>query len=115
MNQEQIKSTIRSVIAAIGGFVVALGWKNAETFINILTNEAVLGVIASVVAMGWGLIRHKQSNQVAAVAEIAKQPDSPVKGVITEDSPEGRKLALSIDGPVVASGTTDATRMAKPT
>lgn len=115
MNQEQVKSTIRSVLTAVGGFALALGWAKAQNIIDMLQNEAVLGFVASLAAMGWGLFRHKQSNQVAATVAIAAQPDSPVKGIITENTPEGRQLALSIDGPVAASGTANAADIAKTT
>ena len=55
-----------------------------------------------------------QSSQVKAVVELAKDPTSPVQGVITSATPEGKALAASISGPIVTAGSTAATELAKP-
>lgn len=49
----------------------------------------------------------------ADVTEIAKTPGTPLKGLITEDSPDGRAFAASIPGPVVSAGSIAAKAMAE--
>jgi hypothetical protein len=55
-----------------------------------------------------------QQNQIAAVVNMAKDPDSPVQGVITSATPEGKALAASIVGPIVTAGSSAATELSKP-
>lgn len=50
---------------------------------------------------------------VQAVVEMAKDPTSPVQGVITTATPEGKELAKSIPGPIVQAGSQAATDIAK--
>jgi hypothetical protein len=50
---------------------------------------------------------------VQAVVEMAKDPASPVQGVITTATPEGKELAKSIPGPIVSAGSSAATEIAK--
>jgi len=53
----------------------------------------------------WGLFRHTQANQVAAVNNM----DS-VAGVITKDTPEGKKLAKAVPASTVAPEGTAAAK-----
>jgi hypothetical protein len=55
-----------------------------------------------------------QSSQISAIVEMAKAADSPVQGIITSATPEGKALAASIPGPIVTAGSAAATQMAKP-
>lgn len=54
-----------------------------------------------------------QGSQIKAVVELAKDPNSPVQGIITSATPEGQALAASIQGPIVTAGTPGATNMSK--
>lgn len=63
----------------------------------------------------WQVWKSTQKGLVADVTEIAKQPDSPVKAVITENTPAGLALANSIPGPVIPAGTAQAEMVAKAT
>ena len=67
------------------------------------------GVMGVVLAFITG-----QSSQVKAVVEMAKAADSPVQGIITSATAEGRALAASIPGPIVAAGSVAATELSKP-
>ena len=55
-----------------------------------------------------------QSSQIKSVVEMAKDPKSPIQGVITAATPEGKSLAASIPGPIVAAGSAAAADMSKP-
>mgnify|MGYP001577391546 CR=1 FL=1 len=65
------------------------------------------------VLSGIGAILTGQGQQVQAVVDMAKDDKSPVQGLITTDTPEGKALAASIPGPIVAAGTVAATEMSK--
>lgn len=52
--------------------------------------------------------------QIKSVVEMAKDPASPVQGIVTSATPEGKALAASIPGPIVSAGTLAATELAKP-
>lgn len=115
MNQEQVKSLVRWLVSFAGGFIVAKGWIKAEQLTALLSNEAVMGGLGAGAVLIWGMFTHTQANAVAVVGTIAEDPKSPVKGVVTTNTAEGRALAR--DNPsdtVVAAGTPEATAIAKP-
>ncbi len=68
--------------------------------------SAILGIILTTTTTQTGAIK--------AVVEMAKDPKSPVQGIITSATFEGKALAASIPGPIVAAGSTAATEMSKP-
>lgn len=118
MNNEQAKSSVRWFVTTFGGvlagyFAAWSGWFSAEQVVGALNSPLFLSVASSLVMLVWGLFSHTQTNVVAVVTEIAKDPESAVKGVITTNSVEGAVLAKSIDGPVVSAGTSAATELAK--
>ena len=55
-----------------------------------------------------------QASQIKAVVDMAKDPNSPVQGIVTSATPEGKALAASIIGPIVTAGTVQATELSKP-
>jgi len=54
-----------------------------------------------------------QQSQIKAVVDLAKDDKSPLQGVITSNTPEGRALAASIPGPIVTAGGAQAIELAK--
>ena len=68
--------------------------------------SGIMGVILAFITGG--------SSQIKAVVEMAKDTHSPVQGIITSATPEGKALAASIPGPIVTAGTPAATDIAKP-
>jgi hypothetical protein len=115
MNAEQVKSAVRWLVSFVGGFIVAKGWVKADQLTALLSNEAVMGALAGGAVLVWGMFTHTQSNAVAVVATIAEDPTSPVKGVVTTNTAEGRALARDTPSDtVVAAGTPEATAIAKP-
>jgi hypothetical protein len=50
---------------------------------------------------------------VQTVVDFAKNPTSPVQGIITTATPEGKALAASIPGPIVTAGSDAAVDIAK--
>jgi hypothetical protein len=109
MNPEQLKSGVRWVIATFGPFLIAHGYATSGTL------ELAGGVLVSLAPLIWGLFTHTESNAVAVVDTIAKQPDAPVKAVILEPTEAGKALAESIPGnTTVVAGTAAATTAARP-
>src|ERR1700754_5185942 len=92
MNQEQVKSAVRWLIASFGPVIIQHGYASAGTL------EIAGGVIVSLAPLIWGMLTHTQQNAVAVVDTIAKQPDSPVKAVVTEATEAGREMANALPG-----------------
>lgn len=92
MNPEQTKSAVRWFITTFGASIVNHGWASASTL------ETLGGIIVAAAPFIWSMITHTEANAVAVVDTIAKQPDSPVKMVVTEPTPAGHDLAASIPG-----------------
>ena len=55
-----------------------------------------------------------QGSQIKSVVAMAQDPSSPVQGIITTATPEGKALAASISGPIVTAGSDKATELSKP-
>lgn len=117
MNPEMMKSAIRSVLIGaaclMAGWLMSKGWITEAQWTALATGP-VGGLLATAVSgMIWGMINKTEANAVAVVDAIAKQPDSPVKGVIMEPTAEGRDLAASIPGTTaVVAGTREASTIA---
>lgn len=115
MNTEQVKSAIRSLITTFGGVIAgwfaAKGWFTIDQVTSVLNSPTTLSILASVAAGIWGLVTHTQTNAVAVVDAIAKQPGSPVKAVVTENTAAGNDLANAMPGntTVVAGSQAAAT------
>jgi hypothetical protein len=108
MNTEQLKSGVRWVIATFGPFLIAHGYASSGTL------ELAGGVLVSLAPLIWAMFVHTETNAVAVVDTIAKQPDSPVKAVVTEPTVAGRELAEALPGnTTVVAGTQAAATLAK--
>lgn len=119
MNQEQVKSAIRSLITTFGGVIAgwfaAKGWFTIDQVTTVLNSPTTISILASIAAAVWGLFAHTQKNSVAVVDNIAKQPNSPVKAVVTEATPEGRDLAAALPGnTTVVAGSSAAESVVTP-
>lgn len=70
---------------------------------------ASIMAVVTVIAQVW---KSSDKNLAIDLKERAKDPESPLKGVITKDTPEGHEMARTIPGPVVAAGTRQAAEVA---
>lgn len=108
MNQEQAKSAVRWMIATFGPVITSHGYASSSTL------EMIGGALVSLLPLIWGMFTHTESNAVAVVDTIAKDPESPVKGIVTSSSAEGVALANSLPGgETVPAGSTQAAQIAK--
>jgi len=118
MNTEQAKSAVRSLVATFGGLVAgwfaAKGWFTIDQVTSVLNSPTTISLLASAAVFVWGLFTHTQKNAVAVVDTIAKQPDSPVKAVVTESTVAGRELAEAMPGSTtVVAGSAAAVNIVK--
>jgi hypothetical protein len=119
MNEEQVKSGLRTFLATFGGLIAgwfaAKGWFTINQVESVLNSPTFISLAGSVIVGIWGIVTHTQKNAVAVVATIAEDPASPVKGIITTNTLAGRDLAKDIPSDlVVPAGTADAAAMARP-
>ncbi len=92
MNNEQLKSIVRSALIALGslvaGWAASKGWANAETITSLLTNETVIGIVAAVAAAWWGVNNKTNANMIVSASNV---PD--VKSVTVDNA----KLAKQVE------------------
>jgi hypothetical protein len=112
MNVEQAKSGVRWIVATFGGvaagWFAAKGWFTFDQVTSVLTSETTVSLLASVAVGIWGLFVHSQTNAIAVVDTLAKQPDTGVKAVITDATPAGRDIAAAMPGNTTVVAGTDA-------
>jgi hypothetical protein len=96
-NKEQINSAIRWLVtvfgAGIAGWLAHSGYVTAQQVTDALNSPAFLSLAFSMASGIIGLIAHTQKNAVAVVTAIAADPNSPVVGIVTTNTPEGRAMA----------------------
>lgn len=112
MNPEIVKGQIRSIIIALGGLAGGYFLSPSQD----ASLAPVFGAFATMAAgFIWSAVTHRHDNAVAVVAAMAKDKDSPVRGVILEPTVAGRVLTESIaatsPGAVAPAGTVDADKI----
>src|SRR5882672_4391677 len=91
---EDIQKHIRIAIYGFGGYFIGRGW-------DVGLVSFILGAMMLTVNYGWTIYGLRLSAKVAEMEKIARRPDTPVRGVIVDNSPEGRELAKEL--PLVAN------------
>ena len=71
------------------------------------------GLLVSILS-GISAVLTGQGSQIRAVVKMAKDPASPVQGVVTTATLEGKAFVAFISGPIVTAGSVSATELAKP-
>jgi len=84
MNSDQITGIIRAVLAAIGGFIMAKGWVNAETWAWIVGGAATIGPAI------WSWF----TNRPASIAAKAQAIDG-VNVQVAASAPQAVKTAVA--------------------
>jgi len=108
-NVEQIKSAIRWVIATFGGGFI--GWGTAKGWdisglLSMFNTEAVVGVVASLIMLAWGVIAKTKTGLVAAasaVPEVTKIEISPVS--TSKDSVQAASAIVKGTSPIVVASS----------
>lgn len=73
---------------------------------------ACASISAGIGALFLGMFT-SQNNQIKDVVAMASNPLSPVQGIVTTATQEGKDLAKSIPGPIYAAGTNKAIEVGK--
>lgn len=114
MSQEQVMEQLKLLLPAIGGILTMAGILTpAESAMWTTKIMAAAGPLMILGGMIWGLIDKTRESLVKKVDVLAKDPTSPVVGVIVSASAEGKELAAAIPGnTTVPAGTLQATTIA---
>ena len=115
-------TTTQKIGLAIGilGFLASAGTQLTDIFAPfgslapLITKEiiSVSTLVSGVLGIVLTFLTGQQS-QIKSVVQMAKDPNSPIQAIITTASPDGKALAASIPGPIVAAGTDKATELSK--
>lgn len=112
VDDNKIGGWVRAGVAAL--LAVAIGkFPLLGSVLDPVTQQAI-GVALAGVAVGvWSHLTKTDASKIAAVVELAKDPSSPVQGIITTNDEAGKTLAASIPGPIEAAGSNAAAEIAK--
>lgn len=114
MTQEQIKNLVQQVLTSAGTMVALLGVAKPD-IVGQWTAAimAMVGPILVIAGLIYGQWTNTQTGLVKAVDTLAKDPTSPVVGVIVSSSTDGKELAAAIPGDTtVPAGTIQAAKIA---
>lgn len=89
---DQISGLVQRVLMFGGGIAVGKGWISEQLMVQIV------GALVGVFGVLWGVKVNTQASLVESVDTIAKQPGSPVKQVLMENTVDGRAIAASLPG-----------------
>lgn len=90
-----------------------LGWLVNKKVISDADSTLFLPIIIAAPAFLWGLWKNRQAAIVAKAETLSQDPTSPVKGLVVDNSPEGKAISDASGSTVVVAGTSAATNMAK--
>lgn len=110
LNSKQILSIVMVVL----GVLMASTAQLTDLF-GPGTTKAIVGIAGMVNATLAGVLAifNTQANTIKDVVAMASDPKSPVQGVVTTATEEGKALAASIEGPISSAGTQSAVNIAK--
>lgn len=83
--------------------IIGAGPTKMVVSFSAILNSILAGVL-TVITSTTGTIKD--------VVAMANDPSSPVQGIVTTSTPEGRELAKSIEGPIVPAGSQAANDIA---
>lgn len=117
MSQEQILGLLRQILPVIGTVVTTLGITTPDKFGAISATILIIaGPIMIIISAIWSLITNTRSSMIAKIDTMAKDPASPVAGIIMSNTKEGKEIANNLPGvTTVVAGTSEATSIAKAT
>lgn len=102
-----IMSVAAFIVGATGQLTDLFGANVAHTIVTAVGFAS--GLFGAIITPFIG-----QAAQIKAVSAMAKDPTSPVQGVVVTSTPEGRAIAASAPGQVAIAGSPAATELIKP-
>jgi len=121
---EQTSGHLRQLLQGLSMLAAAFGWLNAEQIAAIAkVMQDVAGPLAMIAGPAgvlggyvWSWWVNRPAALVASVDAMAKDPNSPVKGVVLENTIAGRDMAKEMPGTTTAvAGSVDAKAIASTT
>jgi len=112
VDASKLAGWVRAGVGALFVMVIAK-WPILSGYVDPALQTEIAALLATVAVGYWSQLTKTDEAKVKAVSDLALDPASPVKGVITENSPAGIAMAAKIDGPVVKAGSAAATSIAK--
>lgn len=107
---EQTSGQLRQLLQAVGAIIATLGFMTTgqvDLWISIIMQIA--GPAAMVGGVIWSYFVNTPTALVASVVTMAADPASPVKGVVVDNTMEGRALKQDIPSMGIATaGSHDA-------
>ena len=114
-DDNKVAGWVRAGVAALLGLFVAK-WPWLGQIVDPTTQQAIAAVVATIVVGVWSQLTKTPAAKVAAVNALAKDPTSPVKGVLVEATVAGQQLVNQNPGGSVAIvGTPNAAVIAAKT
>lgn len=113
MNKLTTAQIFSIILVVLGVLVASTGQLNDLLGPQVTKYIVSLAGLLMSILSGISAIVTGANQQVKDVVAMAKDPNSPVQGIITTNSPEGKALAQSIPGPIVTAGGTSAIELAK--
>lgn len=98
---EQVSGLVQRGLMFGAGFIVAKGWLSEGA-----AQQIVGGLLAAI-----GAVWSYKVNTPTALTTSVKNLDG-VKGIVTENTPQGVALAQAVPGPVVPAGSPGAKELA---
>ena len=113
INADKLGGWVRAGVASLLGVFIAK-WPLLGTILDPATQAALGTVVAAIVVGVWSQLTKSDAAKVAMVDALAKDPASPVKGVILESTIAGQNMAKTLPGKTtVVAGTFDASTLAR--
>lgn len=116
MNPDLLRKSARWLITGVGGVVLGFaagrGWALDGLINQLMSSEAVIGIVMMGLSYGWLFASSRIPALVYLMDLFAKDPSNPVIGTVVAPTAEGKAIAQSVDSAVVA-GTPAAAVQAK--
>jgi len=100
---EQVQRYTRAGVYFLAGYLAQRGMGIDNKII-----DQLLPFLMVAVNLIWTIYGNRINAKLAAIAAYAKDPNTPVVGIVTTPNPEGRALATKIEGPVAPAGSLEA-------
>lgn len=110
---KQITSADAQRYARIVLYLVSGALLNHGISIDPSWASLIEGLVLGGANLGWSVYGMRINAKIAEISKYAEDPNNPIRGLIVENTKEGRELAATISGPVVAAGTSSAEAIAR--
>jgi len=108
ITSEQVQRYTRAGVYFLAGYLAQRGIGGID---NKVVDQLIPFLMVAVNLL-WTIYGNRINAKLAAIAAYAKDPNTPVVGIVTTPNQEGRALATKIEGPVAPAGSLEAKNIA---